>query len=65
MGDQNIQKTFEKKWKGQLWMQYDAAILEIFRELSVQTHQVDRISYFFTRNIFIFDMVSWICVIIT
>ncbi|VDO44526.1 unnamed protein product [Onchocerca flexuosa] len=39
MGDQNIPKTFEKKWKGQLWMQYDAAILEIFRELSVQTHQ--------------------------
>uniref|UniRef100_A0A915PM90 Histone-lysine N-methyltransferase n=1 Tax=Setaria digitata TaxID=48799 RepID=A0A915PM90_9BILA len=39
MGDQNIQKTLEKKWKGQLWTQYDATILESFRELSVQARQ--------------------------
>ncbi|VDO54138.1 unnamed protein product [Brugia timori] len=39
LGDQNIQKALEKKWKGQLWMQYDATILESFRELSIQTRQ--------------------------
>lgn len=47
MGDLNIQRALEKKWKGQLWMQYDAAILESFRELSVQTRQVGEIFVLF------------------
>lgn len=54
MGDQNIRKTLEKKWKGQLWMQYDATIIESFRELSVQTRQVDKIESFLLYLILIF-----------
>ncbi|CAG9534833.1 unnamed protein product [Cercopithifilaria johnstoni] len=39
MSDRNIQRALERKWKGQLWMQYDTTIIESFRELSVQTRQ--------------------------
>lgn len=51
MSDQNIQRALEKKWKGQLWMQYDATIIESFRELSVQTRQVDKMLLYHFEHI--------------
>ncbi|VDN01426.1 unnamed protein product, partial [Thelazia callipaeda] len=39
MGDRTVQKASEKKWKGQLWMQYNTTVLESFHDLSVQLRQ--------------------------
>uniref|UniRef100_F1KPX5 Histone-lysine N-methyltransferase trr n=1 Tax=Ascaris suum TaxID=6253 RepID=F1KPX5_ASCSU len=39
LNDSSSQRNFEKKWKGHMWMQCDAALIESFRRLTSQVRQ--------------------------